>query len=88
MTSQFKYGLFLSHSWKNNEFVKTFKAKVDAKGVKCWIDTERIAAGDELTQLSFAFIKWLCSVLCYLLRLLHEKKNTSELMANTYLREI
>jgi hypothetical protein len=43
MTSQFKYGLFLSHSWKNKEFVKTFKAKVEAKGVKCWIDTEQMA---------------------------------------------
>ena len=48
MTSQFKYGLFLSHSWTNKEFVKTFKAKVEAKGVKCWIDDERMAAGDYL----------------------------------------
>lgn len=47
-TSQNKFGLFLSHSWENKAFVETFKANVEAKGVRCWIDKEKIVGGDAL----------------------------------------
>jgi len=42
------FGLFLSHSWVNKDFVEAFKTKVEAKGVKCWIDTEQMPAGSAL----------------------------------------
>jgi len=48
MNSQHKFGLFLSHSWENKAFVEAFKAKVEAKGVRCWIDKEKIVGGDAL----------------------------------------
>jgi hypothetical protein len=40
-----KFDLFLSHSWNDKPFVESFKTRVEAKGVRCWIDTEQMSAG-------------------------------------------
>ncbi len=52
-----KFGLFLSHSWSDKEFVEAFKARVETYGVKCWIDTEQMAPGADLHEAMAAGIE-------------------------------
>ena len=39
------FGLFFSHAWANKALVEALKRRVEARGVRCWIDTEQMAGG-------------------------------------------